>query len=233
MKACKLGTIDAIPKMSGAVTGVLTLLFAVLVSIAGVGGQTTPVQTVPHAFTSKNDRKCKTPQMALNHSDQYFGDYPDGIPTQSAPTARHVSFPQVHDWNSVCITLSRTVCFTDQCPAYRIEIHGDGTILYEGAENVVVKGQHRTSTTPDKVRQLVNAFRDADYYSLRDYYQGEMFGDAPTYQTSIEIDGQVKQVRERMGGPSVGMSATVSKLENAIDTLANAQQWIGNPPRVD
>jgi hypothetical protein len=218
---------DATPKMSRAVTGVLTLLFAAVVSIADLGCQTAPVQTVLHAFTSKNDRTCRTAHMALDHSDQFFvNDY--DTPTQSAPTARHVSFPEVRDWNSVCITLSRTVCFTGQSPAYRIEIHGDGTVLYEGKENVVVKGQHRTATTPDKVRQLVNAFREGDYYSLQDYYEGEMFGDAATYQTSIEIDGQVKQVRERVGDWA-GMPATVSKLEHSIDTLANAQQWIGNP----
>jgi hypothetical protein len=217
-----------VKRLISVVASVVVAVLAALVSIADVGCQTAPVQTVLHAFTSKNDRTCKTPHMAVDdRSGQFFGNDYD-THSQNTPTARHVSFPEVRDWNSVCITLSRTVCFTGQCPAYRIEIHGDGTVLYEGKENVVVKGQHRTSTTPDKVRQLVNVFREVDYYSLWDYYEGEVFGDAPTYQTSIEIDGQVKQVRERMG-PYVGMPATVSKLENSIDTLANAEVWIGNP----
>jgi hypothetical protein len=222
---------DATPKMSRAVTGVITLLFAELVSIAGVGCRTAHIQTVLHAFSTKSERKCKIAHIALDSTTQMTGDYSSLYrdSARNAPTVRHVSFPEVHDWNSVCVTLSRTICFTGQCPAYRIEIHGDGTVLYEGKENVVVKGQHRTSMTSDKVRQLVNAFREADYYSLRDDYIGEMFGDAAMSQTSIEIDGQVKQVTERVGF-LVGMPTTVYKLEESINTLANAQQWTGNPP---
>jgi hypothetical protein len=29
------------------------------------------------------------------------------------------------------ITLNRSVCY-GKCPAYKIEIHGDGTVLYDG-----------------------------------------------------------------------------------------------------
>jgi hypothetical protein len=167
------------------------------------------------------------------HSDCascFTGENEENFYPPSAPARHHVSFPEVRDWNLVSITVSRTLCATAQCPAYRIEIYGDGTVLYEGVENVAVKGQHVTSATPDKVRQLVNAFREADYYSLRDDYVGDVSTDCPLYRTSIEIDGQVKQVSEREGYQD-GMPVAVSKLEDSVDTLANAQQWIGNPGR--
>lgn len=135
-----------------------------------------------------------------------------------APTARHAPFPEVRDWNSVRITLLRTGCIFGTCPAYSIEIHGDGTIFYEGEENVLLKGRRRTSTTPSKVRELVNAFREADYYSLRDDYEGDQNHDVAMYQTSIEIDGQAKHVSDWMGR-RVGMPATVSRLEDSIDAL--------------
>jgi len=134
------------------------------------------------------------------------------------PTARRVPFPQVRDWNSVRITLLRTGCFFGKCPAYQIEIYGNGTILYEGEEDVLVKGRHRTSTTPSKVRELVNAFREADYYSLQDDYEGDEYHDVAMYQTCIEIDGQVKHVSDWIG-KRVGMPASVSKLEESIDAL--------------
>jgi hypothetical protein len=69
----------------------------------------------------------------------------------------------------------------------------------------------------------VNAFREADFYSLRNDYVGDVTEDSPLNRTSIEIDGQVKQVSER-GLPFLDdMPATVSKLEDSIDSLANSQ----------
>jgi hypothetical protein len=46
----------------------------------------------------------------------------------------HVRFPEIHDWNSLRITLSRSACYGN-CPVYDIEIRGDGTSLYEGRAN--------------------------------------------------------------------------------------------------
>jgi hypothetical protein len=139
-------------------------------------------------------------------------------PIRIAPATIHVRFPVVRDWNSVRITLLRTGCFFGRCPAYRIEIHGDGTVLYEGEENVLVKGRRRTSTTPSKVQELLREFREADNYSLQDDYEGDQFHDVAMYVASIEIDGHFKQVRDWIG-KRAGMPATVSRLEDSIDNL--------------
>ena len=143
------------------------------------------------------------------------------LPPELVPK-RRISFPTVHDWDSVRITLWRTGCF-GSCPSYRVEVHGDGTVLYEGQAFVAVTGSHRGSIAKEAVVELVNAFRDADYYSLQDEY---IWGatDLPTFETSIEIDGRLKKVKDYAGW-QIGMPLTVSKLEAEIDRLADTGRW--------
>jgi hypothetical protein len=135
---------------------------------------------------------------------------------------RHVPFPIIRDWDSIRITLMRIGCF-GRCPAYRVEIHGDGTVLYEGQAYVAVTGAHRGYIPKETVGELVNAFRNIDYYSLQDEYVWPAT-DLPTYETSIEIDGKLKKVKD-YAGQQVGMPLSVSKLELEIDKLADTTRW--------
>src|SRR2546425_4282842 len=105
-----------------------------------------------------------------------------------------VPFPQVHNWNSVKIVLSRTGCF-GTCPSYRVEVHGDGAVRYDGGSYVAITGSHRASVSSGVVSEMVEAFRAADYFSLKDKY---MWGatDLPTYKTSISIDRSEEHTSE-------------------------------------
>jgi ankyrin repeat protein len=134
----------------------------------------------------------------------------------------HAPFPQVHNWNLVKIVLSRTGCF-GTCPSYRVEVHGDGTVLYDGRSFVAITGSHRASVSGDAVSELVEAFRAANYFSLKDRY---MLGatDLPTYTTSLSIDGRTKEVID-YAGENVGMPESVSKLEEEIDRLSGVERW--------
>ncbi len=135
---------------------------------------------------------------------------------------KHVPFPQVHNWNSVKIVLSRTGCF-GACPSYRVEVHGDGAVLYEGGSFVAITGSHRASVSGDVVSEMVEAFHAADYFSLKDNY---MWGatDLPMYKTSISIDGRKKEVVD-YAGEQVGMPESVSRLEDTIDRLSGVERW--------
>ena len=136
--------------------------------------------------------------------------------------AKRVPFPQVHEWNSIKIELSRTGCF-GPCPSYSVEVHGDGTVLYNGGANVAITGAHRASVSRDAVLQTVQAFHASDYFSLHDKY---IWGatDLPTYTTSIAIDGKTKRIVD-YAGEQVGMPEAVSKLEDAIDRLSGVERW--------
>ena len=137
--------------------------------------------------------------------------------------SRHVPFPTIRDWNSLRIRLERTRCF-GSCPDYSVEIHGDGTVRYFGGTSVAVSGEQLGTISRKALEQLVTLFRDTDYYSLDDEYVEHAF-DLPTFETSIEIEGKKKKVKD-YAGLWVGMPMSVYRLENAIDQAAGTKRWI-------
>ena len=147
-------------------------------------------------------------------------------PPTKEDLAPHVNaaFPEIHDWNTLRITLSRSGCY-GRCPAYKIEIHGDGTVLYDGKNNVTHKGRRTAKISHASLVELVDFFRKANYFSLRDRYASGIT-DNPAYETSISFDGVSKSVLDYVG-QSVGMPSTVSDVEAAIDRLSGASKCVG------
>jgi ankyrin repeat protein len=144
------------------------------------------------------------------------------LPPEEHP-ARHVPFPRVKDWQSLRMRLSRTGCF-GSCPAYSIEVRGDGTVVYEGGQFAAVEGHHHALISKDAVAALLNAFRGADYFSLRDSYSASVT-DLPTFETSIQFDGHSKQVTD-YAGDSIGMPDAVTRLESLLDHLTDSERWV-------
>jgi hypothetical protein len=137
----------------------------------------------------------------------------------------NAAFPEIHDWNTLRITLSRSLCY-GRCPVYEVEIHGDGTFLYDGKLNVDAKGKRTAKISHASLVELVDFFRKTNYFSLDDRYVSAIT-DNPTYETSISFDGISKSVVDYVG-PSVGMPSTVTELEAAIDRLSGAYKWVGH-----
>ena len=134
-----------------------------------------------------------------------------------------IPFPEIHDWNSLRITLSRSGCY-GTCPAYEIEIHGDGTVLYDGAGYVGTTGRRKLKISQPSLVKLVDAFRKADYFSHADGYIHGVT-DMPTCVSSISGDGQSKSVLDYLGR-DLGMPPAVSDVEEAIDRLSGASELI-------
>jgi ankyrin repeat protein len=151
-----------------------------------------------------------------------FKEYVFLLPPEIKPS-RHVPFPKVKSLKSVKITLQRTACY-GSCPAYSVEVNGDGTVDYSGGTFVAFTGHHRGSIPPANVLELLNIFRAADYFSLDDEYRMSVT-DNPTYITSIQIDGRRKQVKDYVG-LEIGMPQAVSDLENEIDRLSGSERWV-------
>lgn len=137
------------------------------------------------------------------------------IPPEMLP-GPHVDFPEIKNWNSLRITLDRTGCF-GRCPSYSVHIRGDGTVTYNGGSFVALTGSHRGWIPKETVLEIVNAFQQADYFSLRDRYVAGIT-DNPTYTTSISFDGRTKEVVDYVGA-SAGMPDSVTTLEDAIDKI--------------
>lgn len=141
------------------------------------------------------------------------------VPPEERPE-KHISFPEINDWNSVRITLQRTAC-RGLCPAYKLTIFGDGRVLFSGY-TADYGGEYRGRVSPQVVHQLVDMFRSADYFNLFDRY-GNAF-DTSNFITSISFDGNSKSVIDDLGVRH-GMPEIVSRLEDEIDRLAGPRVW--------
>ena len=142
----------------------------------------------------------------------------------------YVATPEVRDWSSVRIKLTRTMCF-GYCPAYSVEIAGDGSVEYHGEHFVAVEGVQRATISAQRVRDLISKFREAGFFWLYDSYETPIT-DNPTYIVTLSYDGRTKTVLDYVGRES-GMPAVVTDLENAVDETAGTLRWVGqaSPPR--
>jgi len=60
-------------------------------------------------------------------------------------------------------------CLGD-CPRYTLAIYGNGTVEYGGIDNVAVQGRRTAEISQERVRQLVEAFHEIDFFSFKDVY---------------------------------------------------------------
>jgi ankyrin repeat protein len=151
-----------------------------------------------------------------------FEDYVRILPAERLPTKQQ-AFPTLNGTKGVVMALSRSRCY-GTCPAYRVEIHGDGTVIYSGEEFVVVKGVHSDHLSKEAVEELIETFRKTDYFSLEEEYRAQIT-DQPTYATSFAVD-QVKWGVTDYAGERMGMPQAVTDLEETIDRVADTKKWI-------
>ncbi len=158
-----------------------------------------------------------------------FADYIRVLPPEEMPKV-HQPFPKINGLAGLVMRLSRSGCY-GTCPAYSVEVHGDGTVLYEGNAFVVLTGEHKDRISPEQVSEMVDAFRKADYFSLKDEYS-YLVTDCPTYETSFQVDQVSKTVRDYVG-EEAGMPELVSDLESTIDRIVGTLKWVkGNAETV-
>jgi ankyrin repeat protein len=134
-----------------------------------------------------------------------------------------VPFPEVKNLSTLRMSLTRTACF-GPCPSYSVEIRGNREVVYRGGRGTLITGEHHASISAKAVKNLLEAFRSADYFSLKDHYS-QMVTDVPTYTTEIEFDGHKKSVADHLGS-GVGMPEVVTELEDRIDELAETEKWL-------
>lgn len=136
------------------------------------------------------------------------------------------------DLQNAVITMERTPCF-GTCPAYRLTLHGDGSVVYTGLQFVAVEGVQIGRISEDQFRQLVERFYDIDYFSLRDQYQCPV-SDLPSAMTSITIGDRSKAIDDYGSGVGVegqdcAAPASLVELERFIDDITNSKQWVESP----
>ena len=181
-----------------------------------------PQQFFGEAEKIEGKRKFKPFQSDGEAVRAAFRDYVSIVPLEKWAEKR-VPFPEIKDWNSLRMGLKRTQCF-GSCPAYSVEVRGDGGVEFNGESNILITGHHQGQISRQAVRDLVAAFQHADYFSLNDSYHFLMT-DNPTYTTWIVFDGQKKSVVDYVG-LRAGLPEVVEDVERSMDEIAGTEKWV-------
>ena len=135
---------------------------------------------------------------------------------------KHIPLPDV-PLADVHIGLQRTGCF-GSCPSYKVDVFGDGRVVYEGDGFVDVEGRHAYRIPTSSVAGLVDSLRAKDLWSLRSSYNAAIT-DNPTYLLTLDIGGQSHRIEDYVG-QWVGMPAAVSEFEDEVDKISGAGDFV-------
>jgi ankyrin repeat protein len=128
------------------------------------------------------------------------------------------SFPRFSDWDSIDI---RVKLFGYK-HGFELIVRGDGSVTFEGhGEDVALHGRHCAVVPRESLMALVDAFRRANFFSMRDYYTSS---DESGY-VSIALDDYVKRV-EFSGGDREEAPESLWHVVDAALASVHADRWI-------
>lgn len=153
--------------------------------------------------------------------------------------ARADATPPV-DRDKLKISLQRSACF-GSCPDYLVTIDGHGNVVFETRppfevgdaqvhqmmapdSGVLFPGRHTDRIAESAVDDLVEQFRKARFFELNNEYRASVT-DSATYVVTLDT-GHGKKTIEDYVGRDVGMPASITALEHAIDKVAGTERWI-------
>jgi hypothetical protein len=138
------------------------------------------------------------------------------------------------------ITLERGACY-GSCPDYRVTVHGNGLVEFDTGEehfkgtaaqvhleynghNVLLPGRHAARVDPTVIANLMDRFRAAHFFGLRNEYS---YGatDASTQKLTVRVGNASKSVTDYIG-TMAGMPQEVRDLEDAVDEAAGTARWV-------
>ena len=136
-------------------------------------------------------------------------------------------FPASFDLSQVVMRLERGQCH-GSCPEYSVEIHGDGSVTYEGKSSVLVEGKLDWIIPHADVVALIDELQKAGYFKLKDEYSDGSFG-GPHCKSLLTIANKTKSVSDG-GGSACKPNAPTDKcvpdrvraIHDAIDRYSGA-----------
>ncbi len=121
------------------------------------------------------------------------------------------------------VTLERSTCWT-ACSTYKVTVHGDGAVDYDGSAFVSVRGRHAWRIPPAEAAAPFTRLRTKDVWSAAGNWIAPIT-DNPTQTVTLTAGGQTRVIVDYVG-QMVGMPATVSEAEKDIDATALTRDLI-------
>lgn len=118
---------------------------------------------------------------------------------------------------------------------YKVFVFADGLVVFDGIDSVSKIGASRFYISTDKVKELVKAFQESDFFKLRTRYEiGDddcrnplIHGMQATF--SIQLEGKMKTVTHYSGCPNSGgqEAQTLWAISRKIEETTGIEKWVG------
>jgi hypothetical protein len=150
------------------------------------------------------------------------------------PSLRATAQPPPTDIpDDLVVTLERTGC-KGLCPAYRLTLAADGTVMYEGFRHVKTPGKAREVVSKEQLRQLVReveqvfASKDFGHSDHDENDCDELIADAASANTTVRMNGRKKAFYHYLACvKGNGFSPLdLDRFEKRIDELVGSEKWI-------
>jgi hypothetical protein len=134
------------------------------------------------------------------------------------------------DLKTVTIELERTACY-GTCPAYKLTIHGDGRVEYNGKSHVKEIGAREGRIETEKIKALGAVFTKMKFWEIvEDFSPGKCKGRVCTDMSTAITQLNVREVTHRVNhyyGCAMAPKSLFD-LESLIDKSVNSEQWTGD-----
>jgi Domain of unknown function (DUF6438) len=142
--------------------------------------------------------KDKTTQTNMNKTAQQS---PLPTPASTVPTKPVDTKTDKID-NTLLVSLQRTPCF-GQCPVFKIELFGDGKVVYVGQAFSKRVGTYRATASPEFIKAIQQKAADIKYLSFDTKYpKGEsMITDIPSTISFFKSGLESKTVLNNYDAP--------------------------------
>jgi hypothetical protein len=154
--------------------------------------------------------------------------YVAGVLSQTKPPALASLTSQ--ELKSLVLKFERTGCYGN-CPAYRLAIHGDGRVEYEGVRDVQTVGKKTGTISEADLQSILTAVDKANYFSVGTDVSEEkckcrQCTDFPSVITELTVKDAHHNVDHYLGCGCA--MKELYEMEQAIDRLAGVSIWTGD-----
>lgn len=143
---------------------------------------------------------------------------PDGDDPVPKPGVPFPSSPQLRTKSK--IQLVRHGCY-GSCPRYSVTVYGSGKVVYEGTEEVRVKGRVKASVSDKIVDGLMLRVNQMDFFAFQTKHGEKCVTDGPAASITVSEPGRERQISDEC---LIGQQ--IEELETAVDKAAQTQRWI-------
>lgn len=125
------------------------------------------------------------------------------------------------------IHMQRTACF-GFCPVYELKITKNGNVTFIGKQHVKHTGQSESQLSEENLDQMFQKIKESHFWEIPANPECESrMTDMPSVYLTIKMAGKRHHVNHYHGCRGFEYEKELTKLENAIDSLAGVEKWVG------